>query len=135
MSAYPQIEFGIPESTQRGLLDRGTSYLLPVEFEHGFEGFDVNFEIGRWLRPAQHVATWIAGVVVTTEVSKGFELLAELHEETAVHQSQDNLVLNFGTRFDLSDRYTLLMSAGRDLHNSLGTRNTLLTYFGLQLRY
>jgi hypothetical protein len=61
--------------------------------------------------------------------------MAELHDEVAVHQSQDELILNFGARLDLSEHYTLLLSAGRDLHNTLSQTNTLLSYVGLQMRY
>jgi hypothetical protein len=137
ISTYPQVELDFPpsNSNRNELTDSGTSYLLPVEFEHGFEGFDINFELGRWFRPAQQVDSWITGCVLTHEVKKGFELIAELHEEAAVHQSQDELILNFGTRWDFSKQYTLLLSAGRDMHNTLGTTNTLLTYIGLQMRY
>jgi len=45
------------------------------------------------------------------------------------------LILNFGARLDLSENYTLLLSAGRDLHNTLSQTNTLLSYVGLQMRY
>lgn len=137
ISTYPQVEFGFPRSnsTHNGLADEGTSYLVPVEFVRGFDGFDVNFELGRWLRPAQQVDSWIGGFVLTHEVRKGFELIAELHDEIAVHQPQDERILNFGTRWDFSGQYTLLMSAGRDLHNTLSKTNTLMTYLGLQLRY
>jgi hypothetical protein len=137
ISTYPQVEFGLPlsNSTHNGLADSGTSYLLPVEFEHGFEDFDVNFELGRWFRPAQQADSWIAGCVLTHEVRKGFELMVELHEEAALHQSLNESILNFGSRWDLSKQYTFLLSAGRDLHNTLGKTNTLLTYFGLQMRY
>jgi hypothetical protein len=138
ISTYPQISFGFPlldAPNSTGLEDPGTSYLLPVEFEHGFEGFDINFELGRWIRPVNLGDSWIAGFVLTREVRKGVELIAELHEEAAVQSTQDELILNFGARYDLSEKYTLLLSAGRDLHNSLETTNTLLTYVGLQMRY
>lgn len=137
ISTYPQASFGFPlldKASSTGLGDPGTQYLLPLEFEHGFEGFDINFELGRWFRPAQSGDSWIAGFVLTREVRKGFELLAELHEEEAVQSTQDELILNFGSRWDFSEKYTLLLSAGRDLRNTLGTPNSLLTYLGLQMR-
>lgn len=137
ISTYPQVEFGFPHSNaaRNGLVDSGTSYLLPLEFVRGFDGFDINFELGTWFRPEQQADTWIAGFVLTHEVRKGLELIAELHDETAIHQSQSELILNFGVRCDLSERYTLLMSAGRDMHNTFGQKNTLLTYLGVQMRY
>lgn len=137
VSTYPQLELRTPLSnlTHAGLADGGTSHLLPLEFVRGFDGFDINFEAGRWFSPARQIDTWIAGFAITREVSKGFELIAELHEETAVHQHAQELILNFGARYDLSPRYTLLLSAGRDLRNTLGSTNTLLSYVGLQLHY
>ncbi len=138
ISTYPQILFGFPlldPPNRTGLEDAGTSYLLPVEFEHGFEDFDINFELGRWFRPVQTGDSWIAGFVLTREVRKGLELIAEIHDEKTILSVQDELILNFGTRYDLSEKYTLLLSAGRDLRNSLNATNSLLTYVGLQTRY
>ncbi|HEY4373482.1 MAG TPA: hypothetical protein VGN52_16235 [Burkholderiales bacterium] len=137
VSTYPQIEFRTPLSNlnHNDLADHGVSRLLPLEFVRGFEGFDINFDVGRWFRPADQVDTWIGGVAVTREVKQGFELIAEIHDERATHTSADELLLNFGARYDFSPRYTLLLSAGRDLHNSLGSRNTLLSYVGLQIHY
>jgi hypothetical protein len=137
ISTFPQVEFGVPlfGSGKRDLTEGGTSYLVPFEFAREFDGFDVNFDFGRWFRPARRGDSWIAGLVFTRKVAKGFELAAELHDEKAVAQSNDELVLNFGTRWDLSARYTLLLAAGRDLRNSLGSPSSLLTYVGLQMRY
>ena len=131
------MEFGLPLSNSKhsGLRDAGTGYLLPVEFVHGFDGFDINFELGRWFRPAQQADSWIAGFVLTHAVKKGFEMIAELHKEMAKHQAQNELILNFGARYDFSERYTFLVSAGRDLHNTFGDTDTLLTYVGLQMHY
>lgn len=137
ISTYPQVAFGLPlldPPNNNGPEDLGTSYLLPVEFLHDLGDFDINFEMGRWFRPSHQVDSWIAGCALTREVKKGFELIAELHEETSVRFPQDELILNFGTRLDLSEQYTLLFSAGRDLRNTLDTPNFLLFYLGLQIR-
>jgi hypothetical protein len=137
VSTYPQVEFAFPGSNaaRNGLADHGTNYLLPLEFVHGFDGYDINFEAGRWFRSGQQQDTWIAGFVFTKEIRKGFELMAELHDEAAVHGNQEELILNLGARFDLSEEYTLLFAVGHDLHNSLGPQNSVLTYAGLQLHF
>ncbi|HEX4328915.1 MAG TPA: hypothetical protein VH105_19015 [Burkholderiales bacterium] len=137
VSTYPQIEFRTPVSsfTHANLADSGTSHLVPLQFMRTFKGFDINFDIGRWFRPGARPDTWTAGFALTREVRKGFELIAEVHEEMAVHQSQEELILNFGARYDFSPRYTLLLSAGRDLRNTLAGTNTLLSYIGLQVHY
>jgi hypothetical protein len=135
ISTYPQVEFTYSSSSpRRGLADAGTRYLIPVEFQRSYEDFDINFEVGRWLRPVGTQDSWIAGFVIGHELVKGFEVIAELHDENDVHSADHELIVNFGARWDLSDRYTVLLSAGRDLTHTLGPRNTLLTYLGLQMR-
>lgn len=137
VSTYPQLEFNVPGSTspRKGLVESGTSFLAPLEFVHAFGDWDVNFEVGRWLRPAGHADSWIAGVVLTRQIKKGFEVMAELHEEINVGQSRQEQILNFGARYDFSERYTLLLAVGRDLKNTLDKPNTLLTYTGLQVKF
>jgi hypothetical protein len=68
-------------------------------------------------------------------VTSHFEFIAELHDEAAVHQHQDELIVNFGTRWAWSADYSILFSAGRDVHNTLNQTNTLMSYLGLQIRY
>jgi hypothetical protein len=135
VSTYPQVEFNYPSSgsPRRGLADGGTSRLLPVEFERNYESFDINFELGRWVRPAPSADTWVAGAVIGHEIHKGFEVIAELHVEAAV-DSRREVIANFGSRWDFSERYTLMVSAGRDVSNSLSPTSTLITYLGLQMR-
>ena len=135
ISTYPQVQFNYPNaaSPRRGLADAGTSVLLPLEFERNCAGVDVTVELGRWLRPAAQGDSWIAGVVIGHDIQKGLEVLAELHAEGSTNFARNESVMNFGLRWDLSERYTLLTSAGRDLHNGLGASNTLLTYLGIQL--
>ena len=137
LSTYPQIEFATPYSAaaKKGLADKVTIYLLPIEIVRTFDAFDINLEAGRWYRPQNQEDSWIAGLVVTHEVRKGFELMLELHDESAMHQSQSELLLNVGARYDLSEDNTLLMAIGHDMHNTLSTPSSVMTYLGLQMRF
>jgi len=135
ISTYPQVQFNYTSSSAaRGLADSGTSLLLPLEFMRNFGSFDLNFEVGRWLRPAEQPDTWIGGLVAGREITKGVELIAEMHDEIQTNSPRSELIANLGARWDLSERYTLLLSAGRDLRNRLAPTNSLLTYVGLQTR-
>lgn len=136
VSTYPQLEtaFRFGESTSGGTTDTGVRYLLPVEVQHKIGALDFNLEAGRWLRPAQQGDSWVIGTVLSGEVSKGLTLLAELHDEANLGFHHDELIANFGVHYEMSDRYSLLFSAGRDLHNGLDETSTLLAYFALQIR-
>jgi len=136
ISTFPQAAFSpSARSIQKGIASSGVGYLAPIEFLHALGSGDINFELGRWFRPAGQGDSWIMGAVLTREVRKGFELMLELHDEVAIHQARDQLILNLGTRWDLSDRFTLLASLGRDLHNTLSEKDVFQSYVGLQTRF
>jgi hypothetical protein len=136
ISTYPQVAFSpSTRSTQNGIASSGVAYLAPIEFLRQLGGDDINFELGRWFRPAEQIDSWIMGAVLTHEVRKGFELMLELHDEFAVHQARDQLILNVGSRWDLSDCYTILAALGRDLHNTLSEKDTFQSYLGVQARF
>ena len=59
-------------------------------------------------------------------------MMAEVHDETGANSNAHELILNLGARWDLSERYTVLISVGRDLSDTLYATSTVLAYLGLQ---
>ncbi len=135
VSTYPQMQFNLPDAAGpgRGLTNGGHSLLLPLEFQRSGPLGDLNLEMGRWLRPAGQSNGWIAGALLGRDVAENVEVMAELHIETAARWGARETVANVGLRISPSDHYTLLASAGRDLSNTLGARQTGIAYLGLQL--
>lgn len=131
VSTYPQVKSRFPVSGSP-LAEGGVSYLLPIEFERKFGDWGVNFDFGRWFRPSDQGDSWIGGLAIGREVVEGLELIGELHREGDVHSGRHELALNFGMRRELSRRFTLLASAGTDLHNSLEQKASLIGYIGIQ---
>jgi hypothetical protein len=134
VSTYPQTEFNYPKlsSTRNGLAGRGVSYFLPIEVQRDFGKFEFGVEGGRWLRPGDD--SWAAGVVVGTQISDEWEVMTEVHDERLITAARDELLVNVGTRVKLSQHFNLLLSAGRDVHNSIDQPANLLLYVGLQLQ-
>jgi len=131
ISMYPQVQSRFPVSGS-ALAEGGVSYLMPLQFEHKFGDWGVNFDLGRWFRPAGQGDTWIGGIAIGRDVAEGLELMGELHDERDAHSSRNELTLNFGTRWEMSKRYTLLVSAGTDLHNGFDQKTSLISYVGIQ---
>jgi hypothetical protein len=125
MSVYPQVQSRFPVSGSP-LADSGVGYLLPFEFEHKFGDWGVNFDFGRWFLPPDQTDTWIGGGSCRRTRGHG-RMLA-----VARAFSGNELTLNCGTRWELSKRFTLLVSAGTDLHNDLDQKASLISYIGLQ---
>jgi hypothetical protein len=134
ISTYPQIQFVYPTSSsaKRGLAEPGTNLLLPVEIQRNVGGFEVGFETGRWLRQNDD-DSWIVGLVVGKPLSERLETMAEIHDEESIGSSRRELLANVGARLKLSDTFVLLVSIGRDLHNSIDDTNNVISYLGLQI--
>ena len=131
MSVYPQVQSRFPVSGSP-LADSGVGYALPFEVERKFGDWGVNFDFGRWFLPPDQGDTWFGGVAIGREVAEGLEIIGELHGERDVDSGRNELTLNFGTRWELSKRFTLLVSAGTDLHNDIGDKVSSISYIGLQ---
>lgn len=137
ISTYPQIGFVNPgsHSDRRALADSGTSLLLPFEVQRNLGICLLNFDCGHVFHPGEDAGEWFGGLALGRELRHGLELAAELHGNASGRFARDELALNAGLRLDLSERQTLLLSVGRDLHNTLGPRDRLISYLGLQTRY
>jgi hypothetical protein len=136
-STYPQLEFGFPlsGSSHHRLGNPGTNLLVPFEVQYTAGDFELGAELGRWLRERPAADSRIAGLVLGHQFSPSLEVLAELHDESALSGARDQLTLNLGLRWNFSLQYSLLVSAGRDLHDSLGPASRLISYLGIQCRY
>jgi len=133
MSVYPQFDFNNPTSSaDRGIADDGTELLLPFELEKTVGPFGVNTELG-YAFVQRGDDEWVYGLALGYEVSNQLELLAEVHG-TAQHDFKgDELVFNLGTRWALSDTFTLLLAAGRSFRDSASGEPKFLLYTGLQV--
>jgi hypothetical protein len=132
ISIYPQFEFNNPgASVRRGLVERGPSFLMPLQWQTKLGKYGVNGDVGyRLKRGADEV---IYGVLVGREF-KHFELLAEVHGTgPARAPGQSEVVYNFGSRVPLTKHTTLLLSGGRSLRNHFDPR--FIGYAGIQVTF
>ncbi len=129
-SIYPQVELRNPasHSPRRGLADDGTGVLLPIEIEREFRRIGVNLEVGRELHSRDENG-WFGGIVLGRELGRSVEILAEIHGEAAGSQ-HSQLAMNFGARLRLRPFGTLLVSLGRDLHDTLEAPAQIFGYVG-----
>lgn len=136
MSLYPRVTFPNPgsDSDQRGTADPDTTFLLPFEVRKDLGLLSVNADLGYTFSNGEVDRGWMGGLCIGREVSKGWELDAELHATGSEHLQRSEAILNLGMRHDFCESSTLLVAIGRDVHNTLGPRASLLTYLGMQFR-
>ena len=93
ISTYPQLEFNNPTSSvERGLVDSGVRFYLPIEVTKKVGAWVVNPEIGYWFADKTGAA-WAAGVVAGRDVNKKLELGRRIvrHRQYQWLQSLDHL--------------------------------------------
>lgn len=136
LSMYPRVTFPNPgsDSDKRGTADPNTTFLLPFEVRRDFGVVSVNVDFGHTFSSAPGERSWMGGLCLGREVSKGWELDAEVHATASDSLDRSEVILNAGTRYDFSEHATLLLAVGADTRDTLAPRTSLLTYVGLQVR-
>jgi hypothetical protein len=134
MSVYPQFEFNPPTSSaRRGLVDEGTSLLLPVEVSKKFGPVLVNGELGHTIRQ-QEDDEWFYGLICGYQIQGNLTFLSEIHGVATNDFKAKDVVFNIGTQWDFTKKYGLLASAGRSFSRTTSDEPSLLLYLGLQIR-
>ena len=134
LSVYPQIEFSNPGSSSddRSLVEHGTAFALPFQFEREAGPLTFIGQVGREFRSGG--GSWFYGISAGHQISSRCELAVELAGGASSGFDRSHLTANFGVAFDLSEQTSLLFSIGRELHNHDEPRATLVGYFGVQWR-
>jgi hypothetical protein len=94
----------------------------------------VNADFGHTFSASTSDRGWMGGLCLGHNVTKAWELDAEVHFTASDGLGRSEAILNLGTRYDFSEHATMLLAAGEDAHNSLAPRISLLTYVGIQIR-
>jgi hypothetical protein len=131
LSIYPAFEFNISQSSvRRGIVDKGPSFLLPLEWQTTVSKWGINGDLGYCFQRGQDEAVY--GVVVGREVNKRVELMVEWHGEGPTNHIADHAeVYNFGTRIGMTKHTTLLFSAGSTLRRNFDPK--FIMYAGVQV--
>ena len=135
ISTYPQLEFNNPTSSvQRGLVDSGVRFYLPIEVTKKVGPFVVNPEVGYWFADKAGAA-WAIGVVVARQVSKRLELDGELYATANTNGSNHWNTYDGGGRYKLGEHFVLLFMAGRSFRGPASEQPQFFGYLGMQFLF
>ena len=134
VAVFPKVEFNNPGSSaaDRGLVERGTHYLLPLLFQRAVGPLILVGKIGREFGAGGD--SWAYGVSAGHQVTDKMEVGVELAGGAGVGFHRSQLATNLGATVEVNQRCTLMFSVGRELHNHAEPRASLLAYAGLQWR-
>ncbi|MBI3671014.1 MAG: hypothetical protein HY237_14695 [Acidobacteria bacterium] len=135
ISIYPQLEFNNPTSSaDRGLVERGTQFLLPIEMARRLGPFDMNWEVGYKFRKHE-MDEWVYGLAFGHRLSPRLELLGELHGTVQRDLGEDQMVFDLGGRWRLRGPLVFLFTTGRALRGLSDERPTWFGYVGMQFNF
>jgi hypothetical protein len=137
VSMYPRFSFLDPDShsDRRGTADSSPAFLMPIEVLEDFRVISINIDFGHTFSADASDRGWICGLCIGRNVTKHWELDAEVHLNSSDRFQASETTINVGTRYDLSDDATLLLAIGKDAGNSIGPRISLLSFVGVQIRF
>lgn len=132
VSVYPQLEFNTSESSaDRGIVDKGTTLLLPFQLQKQIGWLGLNGELGYLFRRDED--EWVYGLVLGHKFEK-IEVLGELHGAGLRNFKRHDDIINFGMRWDFAENKTLNASIGRSLRSPSEENPSLIAYVGIQFR-
>lgn len=133
-SVYPQIEFKTPgsRSDKKGLVEPGSTFLLPFQVQREFGEYTVIAQVGREFRSSGD--SWSYGTSVGRRLNEKTEVMVELAGEADAGLHRSVLTADVGLVVDLDEHYSLMGAVGRELHNHDEERASLVAYIGIQLR-
>jgi hypothetical protein len=130
VSTYPQFGFNlVSSSADRGLVERESSFFLPVSAVKTLGPVAINVEVGRLFESAG--GEWVWGLAVGHDFGR-VELLAEVFGTHGGDEASRQVIVNLGGRVPVAPSATFLFSGGWSVSDGEGPRHTFL-YIGLQL--
>jgi hypothetical protein len=135
MSTYPQFEFNsLTSAVDSGLVEKGTSLLLPVEVSKKIGPVLINGEVV-YTFEQYHEDEWLYGFFIGYDLRENLTILGEIHGVTSKELKINDVVCNIGTQWDFTKKYGLLASAGRSFERGTSGEPNRLLYLGLQIRF
>jgi hypothetical protein len=135
LSVYPQADINPPgNSVERGLVAEGQRFFLPVQVQRTFGPTKVYAEAGYIWREGQS-DEWALGLAAEHSLHRRFRLVGELRAVAQRGFRDHERFFNVGFKWQLHERWTLLVSAGRTLHEPRGESSGVLSYLGLQFLF
>jgi hypothetical protein len=133
MSVHPQYEFNtLASSADRGIVEHGSAFLLPVQLEKELGPVMVNLELGREFHSSGD--SWFYGAAFSYPLQEKLAIGVELAGTTSTRFDHSVLILNFGLSYDVGKISSVLVALGRELHNGEEPRADVIAYLGWQLR-
>jgi hypothetical protein len=145
LGTYPQVLINNPTSAvQRGVVETGPQYYLPLEFASKVGPISLNGEVGHWFGNRHVPSRWGRGLIAGREFNDRFELYAEVYDLQDANRVDGNskqraFTLDVGGRrtMDKAGHLRLLFMGGRALQSVSASNSepNWIAYAGVQILF
>ena len=143
IGTYPQASLNnFAHAAQRGIVEPGPQYYLPMEVTTQVGWLALDGEVGRWIGNQNEPNQWARGLIAGHQFNERLELYGELYDVQAINRigdepKQRSLTLDFGGRrtLDHGGHLRLLFMGGRAIQavTSSNGEPSWIAYIGVQL--
>jgi hypothetical protein len=143
LGTYPQVSLNNPTgSAQRGIVEPGPQYYLPIEATAQVGWLALNGEVGRWIGNRNQPDQWGRGLIAGHTFNDRTEMYAEIYDLQAINRigdqpKQRSLTLDVGGRqsLDHANHVRLLFMGGRAIQAVTRDNGepSWIAYLGIQL--
>jgi hypothetical protein len=142
LGTYPQVSINNPTgSAQRGIVEPGPQYYLPIEATAQIGWLALNGEVGRWIGNRNQASQWGRGLIAGHQFSDRLELYTEVYDLQDANRidgnpKQRSLTLDLGGRqsLDKKNHVRLLFMGGRSIQTVTRSNGqpSWIAYLGVQ---
>ena len=142
LGTYPQVSINNPTgSAQRGIVEPGPQYYLPIEATAQIGWLALNGEVGRWIGNRNQASQWGRGLIAGHQFSDRLELYTEVYDLQDANRidgnpKQRSLTLDLGGRqsLDKKSHLRLLFMGGRSIQTVTRSNGqpSWIAYLGVQ---
>jgi hypothetical protein len=142
LGTYPQVSINNPTgSAQRGIVEPGPQYYLPIEATAQVGWLALNGEVGRWIGNRNQASQWGRGLIAGHQFSDRLELYTEVYDLQDANRidgnpKQRSLTLDLGGRqsLDKKSHLRLLFMGGRSIQTVTRSNGqpSWIAYLGVQ---
>jgi hypothetical protein len=143
LGTYPQVSINNPTgSAQRGIVEPGPQYYLPMEFTAQLGPLAFDGELGRWIGNRNMPNQWGRGLIIGHEFGERLELYGEVYDLQAINTigaqpKQRSLTADLGGRqtLDRNGHLRLLFMGGRAIQavTPANGEPSWIAYLGVQV--
>ena len=133
ISTHPAFSFVLSnEAVDKGVIDEGAEFFLPIEIQKDFNKNIFGIELGRLINTRSQ-DLWTYGALYAREFNLRINAAVEINGNSNTTFNETALFLNFGARMTITQRFKMLLSAGKSIVLPKGTEDIYIGYLAFQI--